>query len=365
MLRIKGDFGEADIFTDNVDETTISQVKNLCNSVIAKNSKIRIMPDCHAGAGCVIGTTMTIKDKIVPNLVGVDIGCGMYVVKLKDFKDPELLDEIIKNFIPSGKSVRNKTYKRVEEIEIDKLKSKKEVDIQRGYLSIGTLGGGNHFIEVAKGEGYYLIIHSGSRHPGKQVAEYYQSLAKKICQKKGIKIANGLEYLEGEEMENYLNDMKIMQNYAKINRESMAEIIIDRMKLEPLDSFHTIHNYIDIDNSILRKGAVSAKNGERLLIPLNMKDGSLICLGKGNPNWNFSAPHGAGRIMSRNRAKEVITLEQFKEVMKGVFSTTINKWTIDEAPQAYKSPDEIIKSIGETVEIVERLTPVYNFKAAE
>jgi len=365
MLRIKGDFGEADIFTDNVDETTISQVKNLCNSVIAKNSKIRIMPDCHAGAGCVIGTTMTIKDKIVPNLVGVDIGCGMYVVRLKDFKDPELLDEIIKNFIPSGKSVRNKTYKRVEEIEIDKLKSKKEVDIQRGYLSIGTLGGGNHFIEVAKGEGYYLIIHSGSRHPGKQVAEYYQSLAKKICQKKGIKIANGLEYLEGEEMENYLNDMKIMQNYAKINRESMAEIIIDRMKLEPLDSFHTIHNYIDIDNSILRKGAVSAKNGERLLIPLNMKDGSLICLGKGNPNWNFSAPHGAGRIMSRNRAKEVITLEQFKEVMKGVFSTTINKWTIDEAPQAYKSPDEIIKSIGETVEIVERLTPVYNFKAAE
>lgn len=365
MLRIKGDFGEADIFTDNVDETTISQVKNLCNSVIAKNSKIRIMPDCHAGAGCVIGTTMTIKDKIVPNLVGVDIGCGMYVVRLKDFKDPELLDDIIKSFIPSGKSVRNKTYKRVEEIEIDKLKSKKEVDIQRGYLSIGTLGGGNHFIEVAKGEGYYLIIHSGSRHPGKQVAEYYQSLAKKICQKKGIKIANGLEYLEGEEMENYLNDMKIMQNYAKINRESMAEIIIDRMKLEPLDSFHTIHNYIDIENSILRKGAVSAKNGERLLIPLNMKDGSLICLGKGNPNWNFSAPHGAGRIMSRNRAKEVITLEQFKEVMKGVFSTTINKWTIDEAPQAYKSPDEIIKSIGETVEIVERLTPVYNFKAAE
>jgi RNA-splicing ligase RtcB len=365
MLRIKGDFGEAEIFTDNVDETTISQVKNLCNSVIAKNSKIRIMPDCHAGVGCVIGTTMTIKDKIVPNLVGVDIGCGMYVVRLRDFKAPEILDEVIKNFIPSGKSVRSKIYKRVEEIEIDRLKSKKELDIQRGYLSIGTLGGGNHFIEVAKGEGYYLIIHSGSRHLGKQVAEYYQNLAKNICQKKGIKITNGLEYLEGEEMENYLHDMKIMQNYAKINRESMAEIIIDKMKLEFLDSFHTIHNYIDIDNSILRKGAVSAKKGERILIPLNMKDGSLICIGKGNPNWNFSAPHGAGRIMSRNKAKEVITLEQFKETMRGVFSTTINKWTIDEAPQAYKSPDEIIKSIGETVEIVERLTPVYNFKAAE
>lgn len=365
MLRIKGDFGSADIFTDNVDETTISQVKDLCNSIIAKDSKIRIMPDCHAGAGCVIGTTMTIHDKVVPNLVGVDIGCGMYVLKIPEFKDPERIDDIVKRYIPSGKSVRSNAYKRVDEIAIDRLKCAKHVDLERGYLSIGTLGGGNHFIEVAQGEGYYLIIHSGSRHLGKQVAEYYQKLAKTICQKKGIKVANGLEYLEGEEMENYLHDMRIMQHYAKVNRESMAEIIGEKLKIDFLDRFHTIHNYIDLDKNILRKGAVSAQNGERLLIPLNMRDGSLICIGKGNPNWNFSAPHGAGRIMSRNKAKEAISINEFKESMKGIYSTTINKWTLDEAPQAYKSPDEIIRYIGETVDIVERLKPLYNFKAAE
>lgn len=365
MLRIKGDFGSADIFTDNVDETTISQVKDLCNSIIAKNSKIRIMPDCHAGAGCVIGTTMTIHDKVVPNLVGVDIGCGMFVIKIEDFKNPEILDDTIKRFIPSGKSVRSKAYKRVDEIGIDKLKCAKHVDLERGYLSIGTLGGGNHFIEVAQGDGYYLIIHSGSRHLGKQVAEYYQKLAKNICQKKGVKVPNGLEYLEGEEMENYLHDMRIMQHYAKVNRESMAEIILEKMNIDPLDRFHTIHNYIDLEKYILRKGAVSAQNGERLLIPLNMRDGSLICIGKGNPNWNYSAPHGAGRVMSRNKAKEAISINEFKESMKGIYSTTINKWTLDEAPQAYKSPDEIIRYIGETVDIVERLRPLYNFKAAE
>lgn len=365
MIRIKGDFGVSDIFTDNVDELTLNQVKDLCNSVIAKNSKIRIMPDCHAGAGCVIGTTMTISDKIVPNLVGVDIGCGMYVIKLEEFKTPEVLDDIVKKFIPSGRDIRSKPYKRAEELEIKKLKCADHVDLNRGYLSVGTLGGGNHFIEVAKGDSFYLIIHSGSRHLEKQVAEYYQRLAKNICKKKGVKVLNGLEYLEGEEMKDYLHDMRIMQDYARINRESIAEIIMEKLKISYKDSFHTIHNYIDLKKSILRKGAVSAEDGERLLIPLNMRDGSLICMGKGNPDWNFSAPHGAGRIMSRNKARDIIKLEEFKEVMKGVYSSTINKWTIDEAPQAYKSPDEIIKYIGDTVDIVERLKPIYNFKAAE
>ncbi|MCX8084009.1 MAG: RtcB family protein [Calditerrivibrio sp.] len=365
MLRVKGDFGHADILTDNVDDTTLSQVKDLCNSVIAKNAKIKIMPDCHAGAGCVIGTTMTISDKIVPNLVGVDIGCGMYLLEISDIKDLERLDEAINKNIPSGKAVRKKAHLRAEEIDIDRLRCAKHVDLNRGYLSIGTLGGGNHFIELSKSDGSYLIIHSGSRHLGKQVAEYYQNLAKKICKKKGIKVPNGLEYLEGEEMEDYLHDMRIMQRYAKINREAMAEVLAHQLGFDIYDSFHTIHNYIDLEKKILRKGAVSAEAGERLLIPMNMKDGSLICVGKGNPHWNFSAPHGAGRIMSRNKAREVISLEDFKKVMKGIYTTTVNKWTLDEAPQAYKSPDEIIRYIGETVDIVKKLTPIYNFKAAE
>ncbi|HEY9062948.1 MAG TPA: RtcB family protein [Pseudobacteroides sp.] len=396
MIEIKGKYNTAKVFTDNVESQAVAQIKELCDQEFAKESIIRIMPDTHAGAGCTIGTTMTIKDKIVPNLVGVDIGCGMETIKLKNIAvDLEKLDRVIHEYIPAGFDIRKKQHDYSHELDLGKLVCKKGVDVNRAKLSIGTLGGGNHFIELNKDNNgaLYLVVHSGSRHLGKQVANYYQELGymeivkskeviseivarlKKEGRQQDIQkeiekvgpsvISKQLAYVQGKSYDNYLSDMKIVQRFAVLNRKAIVDEIVKRMELDIAEQFTTIHNYIDLDNMILRKGAISAQNGEKVLIPINMRDGSLVCIGKGNRDWNYSAPHGAGRLMSRSKAKEVLSLEDFKESMEGIYSTTINRSTLDECAFAYKPMDEIMENIRETVKIVDIIKPVYNFKASE
>jgi tRNA-splicing ligase RtcB len=396
MIEVRGKYNKAKIFTDNVEEAAMSQIIELCNQEFVKDSIIRIMPDTHAGAGCTIGTTMTVSDKIVPNLVGVDIGCGMETIKLKNNDiDLEKLDRVIHEYIPAGFDIRRKQHPYAAYVELDKLVCKKEVSLDRAKLSIGTLGGGNHFIEVNKDDsGYlYLVVHSGSRHLGKQVAQVYQDrgyrellkhneyvsqlikelkaqgrekeIQEEITKVKVEKINKQLAYVQGKSFDDYLNYMKIVQKFAVLNRKAIVDEIVKRMEFQVAEQFTTIHNYIDIDNMILRKGAISARNGERVLIPINMRDGSLICIGKGNKDWNYSAPHGAGRLMSRSKAKEVISLEEFKKSMEGIYSTTVNRSTLDECALAYKPMDEIVENIKDTVDIIETIKPIYNFKAAE
>ena len=396
MIEVKGRYNTAKVFTDNAENEALAQIMELCDQEFVKDSIIRIMPDAHAGAGCTIGTTMTITDKIVPNLVGVDIGCGMETIKLKQKEiNFEKLDRVIYAHIPSGFDIRKKQHKYVGYIDFDSLVCKHHVNLERARLSIGTLGGGNHFIEVNRDNdgALYLVVHSGSRHLGKQVAEYYQGLAYKeltdinrlkeelvkrlkaegrekeiqdeIRKISPVRISKQLAYLQGASYNNYLHDMRIVQQYAVYNRKAIVDEIINRMELEIEDHFTTIHNYIDLDSMILRKGAISARKGERVLIPINMRDGSLICIGKGNKDWNYSAPHGAGRIMSRRKAKETISLEEFKKTMEGIYTTTVNRSTLDECALAYKPMDEIIKNIQDTVEIVGIIKPLYNFKACE
>lgn len=364
MFKIEGKYNEAKIFASNLEEGALNQIKDICDLKYFKDSKIRIMPDAHFGAGCTIGTTMTIKDKIVPNIVGVDIGCGMETVKIKQ-KHIELtkLDKIIKDKIPSGYDIRSKVHKFLEKVDLRSLKSYKKVNIKRANRSIGTLGGGNHFIELAKDDegSIYIVIHSGSRNLGLQVANLYQNKAYK--QLKSIGIRKDLAYLEDELFDDYLNDMKIVQRFAKYNRKAMMSEIIKAMKLDVEEQFTTIHNYIDTEAMILRKGAVRALEGEKIIIPINMRDGSLICRGKGNSDWNYSAPHGAGRIMSRTKARNTLDVKEFKEEMKGIFSSSIGKDIIDEAPMAYKPLQEIISNIGDTVDIIKHIKPIYNFKA--
>ncbi|MDD3839853.1 MAG: RtcB family protein [Clostridia bacterium] len=368
MFEIRGKYNNAKIFTDKLDQGAIYQIKELCDQEFVKGSIIRIMPDAHAGIGCTIGTTMTIEDKIVPNLVGVDIGCGIETIKLKQKEiDLEKLDQVIHSFIPAGFSVRKKEHEYVKHMDFDSLLCKKHVDIKRARKSIGTLGGGNHFIEINKdkNENLYLVVHSGSRHLGKQVAEYYQRLAYNELSRsfgKDKKIKKQLAYVQDDSFDRYLNDMKLVQRYAVYNRKAIVEEIINRMDLDVQHRFTTIHNYIDLDNMILRKGAISAQKDELILIPINMRDGSLICKGKGNKDWNYSAPHGAGRLMSRREAKRQFSLKQFRKTMEGIYSTTINKSTIDECALAYKPMDEIINNIEDTAEILDIIKPVYNFK---
>lgn len=395
MINLKGNYNSAVVFTNNLEKNAKLQIENLLNQKFIKDSKIRIMPDVHAGIGCTIGTTMTITNKIVPNLVGVDIGCGVETVKIKNSRlELEKLDKIIHEHIPSGFEIRKSPHQYFSNINLEDLKSFKHINYNRAKLSLGTLGGGNHFIELSKDEdnNTYLIVHSGSRNLGKQVADYYQKLAyenmvknsvdlnviidelKKSGQEKKINkeikkfkstIDKNLAYLEGDLFHDYLHDMKIVQKYAEINRHAIVNEIIKKMKLKVIENFTTIHNYIDIDSMILRKGAISAKEGEKLLIPINMRDGSLICTGKGNEDWNFSAPHGAGRLLSRKNAKESFTLHEFKNSMKGIYSSTVGKGTLDEAPFAYKPKEEIIENIKDTVNIISTLKPIYNFKAKE
>lgn len=364
MLTISGKYNTAHVYADSLEKSAIGQLAALCNQEFVSGSKLAVMPDAHAGAGCVVGTTMTITDKIVPNLVGVDIGCGMEVVNLgKRRIDFKKLDNVIRDAVPSGFTIRKQPHRFAEQIELSELTCAKALQRDKTLLSIGSLGGGNHFIELAKDETtdeIYLVIHSGSRNPGWQTANYHQKIA---GAKKPENVPYELAWLEGEDLHNYLHDMKIMQDFAAINRKAIADEIMRGMKWKALDSFTTIHNYVDVDNMIMRKGAVSAQKGERLIIPMNMADGSLLCEGLGNPDWNYSAPHGAGRVFSRKEAKENITLTQFKEAMQGIYSSSISRDTIDESPQAYKPMEAIVKQIGDTVKIRTVLKPIYNFKA--
>lgn len=401
-IEIKGKVNTAFCYAKVVEEEAIGQIRRMCDYAVTENSQICIMPDVHAGKGCTIGTTMTIADKVVPNVVGVDIGCGMYTVNLgKDEVDFEKVDEAA-HFIPSGREVWEG---RQEKFDLTDLHCYRELkDAKRLARSLGTLGGGNHFIEIdeAADGTKYLIIHSGSRNLGKQVAELYQKLAinlncgygeylekrdeiirtyKEQGRKSEIQsalkqirwqvhestasIPEDLCYLEGKYLEDYLHDVKICQVFARRSREKIAEIILKRTGMNGCDAFHTIHNYIDTDEMILRKGAIAAHKGERVLIPINMKDGSILAIGKGNPEWNYSAPHGAGRIMSRTKAKNEINLDEYKQAMKGIYTTSVNENTLDEAPMAYKSLESIIDVIRESVDIIDVMKPIYNFKASE
>lgn len=401
MREVVGRYNTAKIFTDVVDEKAADQVKLLCDQEFVAGSKIRLMPDIHAGAGCTIGTTMTISDKIVPNLVGVDIGCGMEVVKLHENElDLQLLDKIIHEEVPCGRNIRSSYHEYSFLTALPSLRCLEHMDITRAKLSIGSLGGGNHFIEVDKDdEGrLYLVVHSGSRHIGLEVAKYYQDLAwkslsfisgpsrseiiadlkasgrEKEIQGELAKLKNAerlcdiprdLTYVSGQLFDDYIHDMEIIQEFADFNRKAIVDVIMRNMNIYSVERFSTIHNYIDTDTMILRKGAVSAKAGERLLIPINMRDGSLICTGLGNPDWNYSAPHGAGRLMSRAEAKKNFTVKEFGESMNGIYTTSVNSDTLDECPMAYKTMDDIVKNIGPTAKIEKIIKPIYNFKASE
>jgi RNA-splicing ligase RtcB len=368
MIELKGKCNTAKLFTRTAEQTAVAQIQQLLDQEFTAGSQIRVMPDAHAGMGCTIGTTMTIKDKVVPNLVGVDIGCGMETARLEDAQIAlGQLDKAIHRLIPVGFDTRKSPHPFNDEIDLAALRCAKHVDLKRAVLSIGTLGGGNHFIELAADdEGRLsLIIHSGSRNLGKQVCEHYQNAAAASLGRKGKGADWALAYLEGHLFDDYLHDMAIVQRYAGVNRNAMMAVLQGQMNFRIAERFSTIHNYIDLDSMILRKGAVSAKAGEKMLIPMNMRDGSLVCIGKGNPDWNYSAPHGAGRIMSRKEAKKRITLSEYKKAMEGIYTSTLNSSTIDEAPSAYKPMQEIIANIGETAEIIKALRPLYNFKAAE
>ena len=397
MLEIKGEVSTALCYAQTIDKEAVEQIRTLCNQEFTRGSRIRMMPDAHWGKGCTIGTTMTVTDKAVPNVVGVDIGCGMYTVRLENRDiDMEKLDEAA-HFIPSGREVWEGRQIR---FDLQPLRCYRSIqDSRKMVRSLGTLGGGNHFIEVDRGSdgALYLVIHSGSRNLGKQVAEYYQKLAvdlhsgkEEYFQKKAALIAQykaagrrdelqqvikGLRwtrkkltipeelcYVYGSYFEDYLADVEICQRFAQKNRELIAEILMDRAGLKGTEAFHTVHNYIDTEERILRKGAVSAKKGERLLIPVNMRDGSILAVGRGNSEWNDSAPHGAGRIMSRMEARRTLDLETYRRAMEGIYTTSVNEHTLDEAPMVYKSLEEILETVGETVDIIDVMKPIYNFK---
>lgn len=400
MEEIKGKINTAISYAKTIDENARAQIARMCDYEFTRDSRIRIMPDVHAGKGCTIGTTMTVVDKAVPNIVGVDIGCGMFTVKLEDKTiDFERLDEAA-HFIPSG---RNVWEEKQEDFDINRLHCAEKLR-HKGRIenSVGTLGGGNHFIEVDRtSDGtHYLVIHSGSRNLGKQVAELYQELAidlnvgkaafeKQIedmirtykeagraneiqkalkelkANRRKTSMPEDLCYVYGEHLEQYLHDVELCQEFARRSRERMAKILLERAGLTGGEAFHTIHNYIDMKEMILRKGAIAAHKGEKVLIPLNMRDGSILAVGKGNEEWNFSAPHGAGRTMSRMQAKATLNMEDYRASMEGVYTTSINDDTLDEAPMAYKSADDILDVIGETADVIEHMKPVYNFKAAE
>ncbi len=401
-IEIKGKVNTAICYARVVEDEAIEQIRRMCDYSFTEGSRIRIMPDVHAGKGCTIGTTMTIVDKAVPNIVGVDIGCGMYTTNLGKIEiDFEKLDAAC-HYIPSGMNVWDG---RQEHFDLTGLACYRELkDTRRLERSLGTLGGGNHFIEVdeAADGTKYLVIHSGSRNLGKQVAELYQKLAinlnrgyedyldkrdeiiktykeqgrrseiqdalKKLhfqVYESETSIPEDLCFLYGRFLEDYLHDVEICQRFAKRSREKMAEIILDRMQISGGEAFHTIHNYIDVDEMILRKGAIAAHDGEKVLIPINMKDGSVLAVGRGNPEWNYSAPHGAGRVMSRRKAKESLSIEEYMKTMDGIYTTSVNESTLDEAPMAYKSLSDIIDVIKETVDVIDIMKPVYNFKASE
>ena len=398
MFKIKGKVNTAICYAKIVEDEAIEQIRRMCDYDFTENSKIRIMPDVHAGKGCTIGTTMTVMDKVVPNIVGVDIGCGMYTVNLgKGDIDLAKLDEAA-HFVPSGMNIWEG---RQEKFDLQELRCYRSLKNTKWLeRSLGTLGGGNHFIEVDKAsDGFnYLVIHTGSRNLGKQVAEIYQQLAidlnkgketyfqqrdeiirtyKEQGRRKEIQKAleaiswnqrettmpEDLCFLYGQFFDDYMHDVEICQRFARRNREKIAEVLLARTGMIGGEAFHTIHNYIDTKEMILRKGAIAAHAGEKVLIPINMRDGSVLAIGKGNPEWNYSAPHGAGRIMSRTKAKNELNLDEYREAMAGIYTTSVNEATLDEAPMAYKSLEDIIDVIKESVDVIEVVKPIYNFKA--
>ncbi len=402
MIEIQGTSNKAVCFCAELEISAEQQIRSVCDQEAFAGSQISIMPDVHAGMGCTIGTTMTITDKVVPGMVGVDIGCGMETVCLKEKEiNLPLLDALIRQNIPCGREVRKTAHQLSQDIDLSELRCASFVNIERALLSIGTLGGGNHFIEIDHDEDgtLYLIVHSGSRHIGTEVAKLYQEeglralngnasyqITDVIAQLKAenrekeiektvaslkkqyllpVKIPKDLAYVEGKLFDNYIHDMKIIQHFATLNRKAMTEVILCGMHLTERERFTTIHNYIDTESMILRKGAVSAQKGEKLLIPINMRDGSLICKGKGNADWNFSAPHGAGRMMSRKAAFDRLSLDEYRLEMKGIYSTCVDEDTLDESPMAYKSIESIMSQIGPTVEIKSQIKPIYNFKASD
>ncbi|MBQ7345685.1 MAG: RtcB family protein [Oscillospiraceae bacterium] len=400
MIPIIGTHNTAICYTGELEPTAAAQIKAVCDQPAFADCKIRIMPDVHAGMGCTIGTTMTITDKVVPGMVGVDIGCGMETVRIAQTQiDLERLDTLIHRYIPCGRDVRRKEHPLNDQIDLTALRCAPYVDLSRARKSIGTLGGGNHFIEVDRNESgdLYIVVHSGSRHIGNEVAKYYQDEGRKafwggarhqvdetiaqlraegryqeiqptidrLRKEREISLPKDLAYVEGRLFDDYIHDMKIIQHFAALNRKAMIDVILSGMDLTPVEQFTTIHNYIDTDHMILRKGAVAAYAGQKLLIPINMRDGSLICVGKGDPDWNCSAPHGAGRLMSRKEAFKRLSMEEYRKEMAGIYTTCVDRTTLDEAPMAYKGIDEIISHIGPTVDILERIIPIYNFKAAE
>lgn len=400
MVTVQGTCNTAICYTPELEPGAYQQIQSVCNRPEFARCKIRIMPDVHAGKGCTIGTTMTIHDKVVPGMVGVDIGCGMETVRLKEREvDFEKLDALIREQIPFGREVRTVPHPFSKEIDLTKLRCADKMNLARAVCSIGSLGGGNHFIEVDRAADgtLYLVVHSGSRHLGTEVADFYQEEGKRslwggvrhqiqqviaklkeegreqeiqktvkaLKKEHKLDIPRELTYVEGKLFDDYIHDMKLVQQFAMLSRKAMAQVLLDGMGLHAEEAFTTIHNYIDTDAMILRKGSVSAKRGEKLLIPMNMRDGSLICIGKGNEDWNCSAPHGAGRLMSRRQAFSSLSMEEFQMEMAGIFTTCVLPDTLDESPMAYKSMEEIIAQIEPTAEIIERVRPVYNFKAAE
>ena len=402
MLEIKGKINTAICYAKVIEESTIDQIRRMCDYPLTEGSRVRIMPDVHTGKGCTIGTTMTVVDKVCPNIVGVDIGCGMYTVELVDKAlDFKKIDEAC-HFIPSGMNVWEGRKERFDMTALRCYRSLK--DARRLERSLGTLGGGNHFIEVdqASDGTFYLVIHSGSRNLGKQVAEIYQQLAidlhagkeeyfirrdemihtykeagrrseiQKALKELGkeytsctLDVPEDLCWLYGAFLEDYLHDIEICQQFARRNREKMTEIILEKTGMQAAEKFHTIHNYIDTGEMILRKGAIAAHEGEKVLIPINMRDGSIIAVGKGNKEWNYSAPHGAGRVMSRSMAKQTVTMDEYKSAMEGIYTTSVNESTLDEAPMVYKSLEDIIDVIDESVDILDVIKPVFNFKAVD
>lgn len=400
MVLVQGAYNTAVCYTPELEEAARQQIQAVCDRPEFAGCKIRIMPDVHAGKGCTIGTTMTIRDKIVPGMVGVDIGCGMETVALAEREiDFDRLDALIREEIPCGREIRDTPHDLNGEIDLTQLRCARQVNLSRAMRSIGSLGGGNHFIEIDRAEDgrLYLVVHSGSRHLGTEVANFYQEEGRRalwggahyqiqeavrrlkaegrfqeiqttilaLKKERELKIPKDLAYVEGKLFEDYLHDMKLTQQFAMLNRKAIVEVIMRGMDLTAVELFTTIHNYIDTDAMILRKGSVSAAAGEKLLIPINMRDGSLICVGKGNEAWNCSAPHGAGRLMSRRAALQALSMEQFQREMQGIYTTCVLPDTLDESPMAYKSMDEIVAQIQPTAEIVERIRPVYNFKAAD
>jgi RNA-splicing ligase RtcB len=400
MIEIRGRYNTAICYCDEMDETARLQIQDMCDQPVFANSQIRIMPDVHAGKACTIGTTITVEDRAVPNLVGVDIGCGMETVTLEEKQiDFDRLDRVIREQVPSGQSVRNRPHPLNAEIDLTALRCGAAIDMCRAVLSLGTLGGGNHFIEVDRDEDgtLYLVIHSGSRYLGVQTAGYYQKLGWKTLNRVPAEAREALierykaegrtaelndalralseeyaqtanvperfAYVEGENLEDYIHDMRLVQSFAALNRQAMAQAILEGMGLNAADQFTTTHNYIDTEHRILRKGSVSAQKGERLLIPINMRDGALLCVGKGNPEWNFSAPHGAGRLLSRTAAQDALTVEEFQREMEGIYTTCVSQGTLDESPMAYKGIDAILSQIGPTAEVIRQIRPIYNYKA--